>query len=88
MKFVLLWVNTLSVYWGLFDYARFFKVRHSRVIENKSALEAAYKVRLGQQMVPLDTNIGEAVRQVDPDAITAAEEAAAMDEKDEKAIAV
>lgn len=75
MKFCLLWVNTMSVYYGLYDYARFFKVRHERVIENKKALEAAYKVRLGQQMVPLDTSIGQAVQEMDPDAITAAEKA-------------
>jgi len=41
MKFVLLWVNTLSVYSCIYDYARFCSVRHERVIENKKALEAA-----------------------------------------------
>jgi len=81
MKFVLLWVNTLSVYYGLYDYARFFKVRHERVIENRRALEAAYNVRLGQQMVPLDTRIGEAVQEVDPDAITSVENEDNIDEK-------
>lgn len=74
MKFLLLWVNTMSVYYGLYDYARFFKVRHERVIENKRALEAAYQVRLGQQMVPLNTRIGEAVRDLDPDEIRSSEE--------------
>jgi len=81
MKFVLLWVNTLSVYYGLYDYARFFKVRHERVIENRRALEAAYNVRLGQQMVPLDTRIGEAVQEVDPDAITSVVNEDNIDEK-------
>lgn len=51
--------NILQVYYGLYSYARFFSVRHPRVIESRAALEAAYNVRLGTRLVPLDTHIGE-----------------------------
>lgn len=61
MKVCLLWVNTLSVYHCVYDYARFFSKRHERVIENRQALEAVYNIRLGTRMTPLDTEIREAV---------------------------
>lgn len=76
MKFCLMWVNTMSIYYGMYDYARYFKVRHARVIEDKRALEAAYNVRLGQRMVPLDTKIGEALLETNNEAPSDAEETA------------
>jgi hypothetical protein len=69
MKFLLLWVNTLSVYYGVYDYARYFSVRHPRVIENVEALKAAYQVRLGTSMVPLETQFGDVTREAEEEAI-------------------
>lgn len=63
LKFILLWVSCISVYYGVFRYAKFFSVRHPRVIESRKALEAAYNVRLGTNLVPLDTTIGEVLEQ-------------------------
>jgi len=37
MKFALLFVNTLSVYYALYAYAEYFSVRHPRVVENFQA---------------------------------------------------
>jgi glycosyltransferase involved in cell wall biosynthesis len=64
MKFVLMWVNTLSAYYGIWDYAKYFSVRHPKVIENYKVLEIAHKIKLGTKLVPLDTRIGEATREV------------------------
>ena len=56
MKFALLWVSSFSVYRALYHYAWYFMKRHPRLIESKAALEAAYNVRLGTALVPLDTS--------------------------------
>lgn len=60
MKFALMWVNVFSAYYGLFCYAKYFSVRHPRVIETRKVLEAAYKARLGPDLVPLDAQLGDA----------------------------
>jgi hypothetical protein len=49
MKFTLLWVNVASVYWDVYLYARYFSVKHPRVIESRQVLEAAYRARLGPE---------------------------------------
>lgn len=54
MKFILLWVTCASVYYSIFHYAFYFMAKHPRVIESTQALEAAYNVRLGTDLVPLD----------------------------------
>lgn len=61
MKFLLLWVNVISVYWDLYCYASYFSVKHPRVIETRKVLEAAYQARLGPNLVPLTTYLGDAV---------------------------
>ena len=60
MKFVLMWVNVASVYYGLYMYASYFSVSHPRVIESRKILEAAYSARLGPDLVPLDVTMGDA----------------------------
>lgn len=60
MKFMLMWVNVVSVYWDMYCYAKYFSVKHPRVIESRSILEAAYKARLGSNLVPLDAKLGDA----------------------------
>lgn len=54
MKFTLLWVTVASVYYSMFHYAFYFMKKHPRVIESTQALEAAYNVRLGTALVPLN----------------------------------
>ncbi|OIW35704.1 hypothetical protein CONLIGDRAFT_549036, partial [Coniochaeta ligniaria NRRL 30616] len=41
MKFALMWVNVASVYYDLYCYAKYFSVKHPRVIETRAVLEAA-----------------------------------------------
>ncbi|KAB5511531.1 nucleotide-diphospho-sugar transferase [Coniochaeta sp. 2T2.1] len=60
MKFMLMWVNVGSVYYGMYCYAKYFSVKHPRVIESRAVLEAAYKARLGPNLVPLDAHLGDA----------------------------
>jgi glycosyltransferase involved in cell wall biosynthesis len=64
MKLILLFVNSLSVYYGLYDYARYFSVRHPRVTENGPALQAAYQARLRSILVPLASRNGCSERNV------------------------
>ncbi len=73
MKFLLLWVNSMSVYYGIWDYARYFSVKHPKVIENSKVLEIAYKIKLGAELAPLDITSPEAAREADfgPQVITA-----------------
>lgn len=40
MKMALVFVNTASVYYSVYAYAKFFSVRHSRVVEKYEALDA------------------------------------------------
>ncbi len=74
MKFILLWVNSLSVYYGMWDYARYFSVRHPKVIENHKVLEIAYKIKLGAQLVPLNITSPEEAQEagIAPEIITEA----------------
>ena len=44
MKFALIFVNTVSVYYTLWHYAKFFSVSHPRVVENSKALDAVRQV--------------------------------------------
>lgn len=60
MKFTLMWVNVVSVYYDLYCYGKYFSVKHPRVIETRAVLEAAYKARLGPDLVALDTQLGDA----------------------------
>lgn len=74
-KFSLMWVNVLSVYYGVYCYAKYFSVKHPRVIETRAVLEAAYKARLGPNLVPLDTQLGDATEAAESseEAVEAAE---------------
>jgi hypothetical protein len=61
MKMALMFVDTASVYYSIFAYARFFSVRHSRVVENHDALEAVRKFLQGpglKQPIPGRSNQG------------------------------
>jgi glycosyltransferase involved in cell wall biosynthesis len=74
MKFLLMWMNVASVYWDLWCYAKYFSVKHPRVIESRNVLEAAYKARLGPNLVPLDKHIGDAVKEAEEAAKAAEDE--------------
>lgn len=65
MKFLLLWVNVISVYWDVYCYAKYFSVKHPRVIETRKVLEAAYQARLGSNLVPLTAKFGDTVTEDD-----------------------
>jgi hypothetical protein len=56
MKFPLMWVIIVSVYYDLHCYGKYFSsAKRPMVIETRAVLEAAYKARIGPDFVPLDS---------------------------------
>ncbi|CCG84703.1 protein of unknown function [Taphrina deformans PYCC 5710] len=75
MKFVLLWFGTASMYYGIYSYIKYFSQRHPKVIENHEALEAAYNIRCGVDLVPLADTVSEVIEQVEEVQQTRSDEA-------------
>lgn len=65
MKFILLWFGSASMYYGMYDYIKYFSKRHPKVIENYEALEAVYNIRLGTNLVPIADTVSEIIEQVE-----------------------